>query len=445
MADLLDLSARIIDSGHADQPVNRVTNELSEVADGIAMVESFSHSVALRTDDGLVCFDASGAHSGQAVRDSLRGWSSDRVSHLVYTHGHADHVGGSMFFADDQPNVVGHENVAVRMDRYEYTNNWNLLINARQFGGVSGDLNLNVGGEGDGISMRANPNARRFLPSATLRPATTFADHGELLVGGEAIELHHDRGETDDHLWAWLPGRKALMTGDFLIWNFPNAGNPQKVQRYPIEWAAALRKMIAKGPELLLPAHGLPIAGQERIARVLDDVATALENLVADVVNMMNSGANLDTIVHTVQVPAETLAKPYLRPFYDEPEFVIRGIWRQFGGWWDGAPSRLKPSPDAHLATTLAHLAGGADVLLRRAEQAVGDGDLRLACHLADLAGWAAPDDPVIHGGRAAIYLTRRKAEPSLMAKGIFAGAARESQAVADAAGVTDPTAPSIG
>ncbi|MCY7300278.1 MAG: MBL fold metallo-hydrolase, partial [Ilumatobacteraceae bacterium] len=248
------------------------------------------------------------------------------------------------------------------------------------------------------------------------------------------IELHHDRGETDDHLWAWLPERKALMTGDFLIWNFPNAGNPQKVQRYPIEWAAALRKMIVKGPELLLPAHGLPIEGAERITRVLDDVATALENLVADVVALMNSGANLDTIVHTVRVPAETLAKPYLRPFYDEPEFVVRNIWRQFGGWWDGAASRLKPSPDAHLAATIADLAGGADVLLRRADMAMVDGDVRLACHLADLAGWAAPGDAEIHAGRAAVYLARRRAEPSLMAKGIFAAAARESQAIVDLA-----------
>lgn len=434
MADLLALSTKIIDSGHTDQPVNRVTNELSEVADGIAMVESFSHCVALRTHDGLVCFDASGAQSGQAVRESLRGWSGDRVSHLVYTHGHVDHVGGSMFFADDRPMVVGHENVAVRMDRYEYTNNWNVLINARQFGGISGDLNLAMTGDDVDAPLGAKRMGRRFLPSATLRPETTFADAGELHVGGEQIELHHDRGETDDHLWAWLPQRKALMTGDFLIWNFPNAGNPQKVQRYPIEWAAALRKMIAKGPELLLPAHGLPIEGSERIARVLDDVATALENLVAEVVALMNAGANLDTIVHTVRVPDETLAKPYLRPFYDEPEFVVRGIWRQFGGWWDGAASRLKPSPDAHLAATIADLAGGADVLLRRAEQAIADGDVRLACHLADLAGWAAPADPGIHAGRAAVYLSRRKTEPSLMAKGIFAAAARESQAVADSA-----------
>ena len=197
--------------------------------------------------------------------------------------------------------------------------------------------------------------------------------------------------------------------------------------------------MIAAGPELLLPAHGLPIAGRERIARVLDDVATALEDLVRDVVAMMNSGATLDAIVHTVKVPAETLAKPYLRPLYDEPEFVIRGIWRQFGGWWDGAASRLKPAPDAALGAEVAALAGGAEVLLRRAEELMAAGDLRLACHLADLAGWAAPDDPGVHAARAAIFLARRRAEPSLMAKGIFAAAARESQMVVDNSGPSTP------
>ena len=432
MADLLALSSRIIDGGLTDQPVNRVTNELSELGDDLAIVESFSHCVALDTPDGLVCFDASGVQTGEAVRHSLKGWRDGRVSHLVYTHGHADHVGGSVFFRDDAPVVVGHENVATRLDRYSFTNNWNLIINARQFGGVAGELNLGIGTSGSSMAVQNDSVGRRFLPGGTLRPDETFRESHSITVGDEPIELHHARGETDDHLWAWLPRRKALMSGDFLIWNFPNAGNPQKVQRYPIEWAAALRAMIAQGPELLLPAHGLPIEGRQRIARVLDDVATALEDLVRDVVAMMNSGATLDTIVHTVRVPAETLAKPYLRPLYDEPEFVVRGVWRQFGGWWDGAASRLKPSPDAQLAMAVATLAGGTEVLLRRAEEAASDNDLRLACHFADLAGWAAPDDPVIHAGRAAIYLARRKAEPSLMSKGIFAAAARESQIVVD-------------
>jgi alkyl sulfatase BDS1-like metallo-beta-lactamase superfamily hydrolase len=428
MGDLIELSTRIIDSGIADEPVNRVTNALSELADDLAIVESFSHCVAWHSAEGLVCFDASGAFTGDAVVASLRSWSRAPVRSLVYTHGHADHVGGSAAFAADaertgapRPTVIGHRNVPVRLDRYELTNDWNLLINARQFGGIRADANLGVGGTG------------RFLPEGTLRPDETFEASHTLTVGDERIELHHARGETDDHLWAWFPERRWLMVGDFLIWNFPNAGNPQKVQRYPVEWAAALRQMIAAGPELLVPAHGLPIAGRERIATVLDDVATALERLVDAVVTMMNAGATLDEILHSVEVPADVLAKPYLRPLYDEPQFVVRNIWRQYGGWWDGVASRLKPAPEAQVARVLAELAGGAGALIARAETAVSDGDVRLACHLADLAGWAAPDDATVHAARAAIYLERRRIEPSLMSKGIYAAAARDSQRVVDA------------
>ena len=163
------------------------------------------------------------------------------------------------------------------------------------------------------------------------------------------------------------------------------------------------------------------------------------ESLVRDVVAMMNGGSTLDEIIHTVRVPDDTLAKPYLRPLYDEPEFVVHNIWRLHGGWWDGTASRLKPSPDAHLARRIADLAGGAAALARSGLDAAADGDLRLACHLVDLAGWAAPDDPEIHGIRADVYVRRRKAESSLMAKGIFLAAARESQAVVEAA---RPSAP---
>jgi Flp pilus assembly protein TadD len=80
----------------------------------------------------------------------------------------------------------------------------------------------------------------------------------------------------------------------------------------------------------------------------------------------------------------------------------------------------------------LSELAGGPDALVARAHQAVADDDLRLACHLVDLAAWAAPDDARVHGARAEVYTQRRRSESSLMAKGIFAAAARTSQAIAE-------------
>jgi alkyl sulfatase BDS1-like metallo-beta-lactamase superfamily hydrolase len=438
MADLIALSTKVVDSGRADEPVNRTTGELSEIADGLAMVESFSHVVTWNSGDGIVCFDTSHVNTGQQVVDSIRKWSNDPFNALVYTHGHADHVGGSVAFGANAaalghkaPRVIGHKNVQRRFDRYRYTNDWNVAINARQFGGIRGDLNSVMN---DLRPAAGGPRLSNFIPDKTLDTTDIVDKFASMKFGDTTVEFHHGKGETDDHLWSWFPQQKWVATGDFVIWNFPNAGNPQKVQRFPIEWAEALRAIIAKEPELLLPAHGLPIAGKERIARVLDEIASALEYLVKSTVEMMNAGETLNTIIHSVKVPEATLGKPYLRPLYDEPEFVVRGIWRQFGGWWDGAPSRLKPATDESLGLELATLAGGAEVLMARAKDLAASGDLRLACHLADFAGWAAPDEPNIHRDRAEIYETRRKSESSLMAKGIFKGASRESEAVIKAA-----------
>ena len=428
-SELLDLSSTIVDAwstpggppaGAIDGPTNRVTNELTAIDDGLAFIESFSNVVAFRTDDGLVLFDASSVFTGRGTTASLRAWADDPVHTLVYTHGHVDHVGGSGHLVADgaerghaAPTVVGHEAVADRFARYRETDGWNLAINARQFGPGFG-----------GGTLRKDGTRVPFLPDDVAACDVTYRESLELAVGGLDIELHHDRGETDDHTWAWIPSHRAVAVGDFVAWVFPNAGNPQKVQRYPGEWAAVLRKMLALEPELLLPAHGLAVAGRERVATVLGDLATALERLVADVVAGMNAGATLDELVHAVRVDDDLIHRPWLRPIYDEPEFVVRNTYRLYGGWWDGDPAHLKPPPAAALAVELAELAGGADVLAARAQACSGAGDHRMACQLVELAAQAS-EDPGIWHLRSQLYLARAEHESSLMAKGVFTEAAR--------------------
>ncbi len=97
---------------------------------------------------------------------------------------------------------------------------------------------------------------------------------------------------------------------------------------------------------------------------------------------------------------------------------------RYYGGWFTGRPSELKPAGRDALAATIADLAGGTAALLDRAEALGGEGDLRQACHLADYALEAAPDDATVQERVAAIYDRRADGETGLMSINIFNSAA---------------------
>jgi alkyl sulfatase BDS1-like metallo-beta-lactamase superfamily hydrolase len=388
------------------------SGQLADIQPGLAFVDAFANSAAVATEDGLVMVDTSGVFHARSVHDTIRTWSELPLHTAVFTHGHIDHVFGVDLYEEEArtngwtpPRVIAHTAIAERFERYRMTAGYNAVINQRQF-------------KAPGLKW----------PTEYRMPDETYTDTLAITVGGEVFELFHDRGETDDATWVWSPGRRVLFAGDMFIWASPNCGNPQKVQRYARDWAIAFRKMLALEPEVLLPGHGLPIVGADRVHRALTEGAELLESLVEQTLALMNEGARLDDIVQSVRAPAHLLERPYLHAVYDEPEFVVRNLWRLYGGWYDGDPSHLKPAPADALARELAELAGGADRLAARALEVAAAGDLRLAGHLAELAAQAAPDDGGVHAARAEIFGARAREEASTMSKGIFAWAEHESQ-----------------
>ena len=377
------------------------------VAAGAYFVSSFANVTAFDTDEGLVLVDTGSFLLAEPTRARLRGVTRTPVHTAIWTHGHVDHCFGVDLYERDsgrRVRVIAHEAVPRRFERYRRMRGWNQRVNARQF-----------------------QSEARF-PTEFRAPDETFADTRTLELGNRRFELHHALGETDDHTWVWVPDAGVVCTGDLFIWASPNCGNPQKVQRYPEQWAAALRAIDALHPDVLCPGHGVPIWGAEAVHRALDDTATFLEDLVAQVIANMNDGVTLDELVARVKVREDLLARPYLSPIYDEPEFIVRNLYRLYGGWWDGNPAHLKPPREAVLASELAVLAGGPKALASRARTVAAAGDLALACELVELAARAAPSDREVRRARAELYDERARRERSLMARGIFAEAAETSR-----------------
>lgn len=410
---------------HQHHPVTYVDTQGEEVTPGLFVYKGLATANTIDTGDGLVMLDTGHRLDTETLHQRVRAWRPSPLRAAVYSHHHVDHVFGTAPFEEEAavagsapPTVYAHELVPDHFDRYLRTRGWNRAINMRQFAIL--------------VPQFQWPDRFRY-PDVTYRSSLTFRQ------GDLTFELRHGRGETDDATWTWIPQRRILHAGDLFIWAVPNAGNPQKVQRYVGEWATALREMAALGPEILLAGHGLPIFGAERIERALLDSADLLESLERQTLALMEEGRTLDQVIHAVEVPARLRDLPYLQPVYDHPQFIVRNIWRRYGGWHDGEPDNLLPAPRRRQAEVWVELAGGEAAVLSRAAGLAEAGETDLACHLVEFAVLAGPGSAAAHQLRAEIYGARAARETSSMARNILNHAALASrQGRRDLAGRVD-------
>jgi glyoxylase-like metal-dependent hydrolase (beta-lactamase superfamily II) len=148
--------------------VGRIERNLYWVTDGTYQ------AAFLTTKDGVVLFDAPptiGRNLQRAINEiaSANGVSS-KVTHIVYSHHHADHLGASFLFGSD-------------VERIGHVENRTLLL-------------------------RDNDPAR---PA----PDITFEDRKTLHIGGERIELAHlGTNHTPDNIYIHFPDHDTLMLVD---------------------------------------------------------------------------------------------------------------------------------------------------------------------------------------------------------------------------------------
>ena len=158
-------SARGVTPNDQGYYVGRVERNLYWVTDGVYQ------SAFLATPDGVVLFDAPpsiGNNIRRAVDEVAAAEGvSNTVTHLVYSHHHADH-GGAAFLFDENVVRIGHE-------------------------------------ETKRLLRRDNDPAR---PA----PEITFADRYTLEVGGERVELAwHGSNHSPDNIYIHFPGHDTLI------------------------------------------------------------------------------------------------------------------------------------------------------------------------------------------------------------------------------------------
>jgi glyoxylase-like metal-dependent hydrolase (beta-lactamase superfamily II) len=153
------------------------------------VTDSFYQAMFLTTRDGVVLIDAPPTIGHNLLRaieaiTSANGMPGT-VTHLVYSHSHADHIGASSLFGPDVIRIGQKENLRL---------------------------------------LRRDHDPNRPAPTVT------FQDRYVLEVGGELLELaYHGPNVTPDNIFIHAPAHQTLMVVDIL---FP-AGCPSRASPSP--------------------------------------------------------------------------------------------------------------------------------------------------------------------------------------------------------------------
>ena len=327
--------------------------------------------VWFETGEGAVLIDTLlSVVSAEKVVDKIK----EPIKYIIYTHGHADHVGGTKVFIKDNPKIIGGQYLPDRFDRYKMLEPYRNLGSAMQF-------NIPAKAFGDGLKDYV-------YPTETISGDYTFK------LGNKTFECHSGRAETDDVIWIYIPEIKTACIGDLMIGRmFPNIGNPWKPTRFALDWAIELEKIRALEPEHIFCNGGGVLYGGKDVMGALDANIEVIRSLHDQVVKYINEEVHISEMIHLVKIPEHLKKSRYLKRFYSRPEFFVYNLYRWYHGYYDHNPANLIPRPEKEIMKEIFELIGDAEKVIYRAKNLLEQGKAQLALQVLDVLLQAEPEN----------------------------------------------------
>jgi len=370
--------------GLSTEHAKEFQKEIIKIEDNIyvAIGYALANVIMVVGDSENVIVDTTGSEeAAQIVKKELNKISTNPVNNIIYTHNHPDHIGGATIFASSlDANIYGQENILYNID------NISTIIrpiiyerSARQFGIPLDKDEIVHQGIGGFLEINADTT------SGLLRPNVTFDKSLNLNISNIQIELGHVPGETDDHLYVYLPEKEAVMVGDNFYRSFANLYAIRGTKyRNPMEWVYSLDKIRSLNAKYLVPSHSRPVIGKDNVYNALTDYRDAIQFVHDQTVRYINKGFLPDEIAAQIELPSHLRSSPYLQEFYGSISSYVRSIFVGYIGWFNGNITTLHPMSAEEKAVKMIELANKQTDLHEAAQLAIENGEYQWAMELTD-------------------------------------------------------------
>lgn len=381
------------DQGMSFEHKNEFRKELIKVTEGIYVGVGYglANSIMVETSNNVVIIDTLGSEeNAQELYDKFRKVTDKPVKAIIYTHNHLDHVGGATIFYDEfKPEIYAQENITYNLDNITTTIRPIIFErSARQFGIPLPENEIIHQGIGGFLEI----NSSSVL--GIVRPSILFDDKLTLEIDNLTFELVHVPGETDDHLYVYIPEKEAVMVGDNFYRSFANLYAIRGTKfRNPMEWVRSLDKIRTLNAMYLVPSHSRPISGNENVQKALTDYRDGIQFLHDQTIRNINKGLTPDEIVQKVKLPEHLANSPYLKPFYGSLSSYIRSTFSGYLGWFSGNITDLHPLSPEERAIKISNLASKQVKLLDEVKLAISNREYQWALELTDMILAIDPED----------------------------------------------------
>jgi len=353
----------------------------------------------IKGDTGWIIYDPlTAAETARAALNLVNEKLGKRpVVGVVYSHSHVDHWAGARGVVDEADVASGKvtviapagfmdhaisENVFAgtamsRRTQWQYAT----LLQRNPFGHVDQAIGKNA----------ANGSVGLIAPNRLITENIE-----EITLDGVKM-VFQDVSDTEApvEINTWFPQFKALWSSEVVTGTIHNIYTLRGAAvRDALNWSKQINEALfhfGGEAQVMFASHSWPRWGNARIQEVLRTQRDAYANLNNQTLHYVNQGVTINEIHNVYQVPQSLQQSWAARSYHGDVQNNVRGVVNRYIGHFDGNPVNLIPLSPQDSAPLYVEMMGGADKILAKGRELIGQGKYLHASEILNKLVFAEP------------------------------------------------------